>query len=134
MDPEGIRQELIHIKSLNVDGVVVDCWWGIVEGWSPQKYVWSGYRELFNIIREFKLNLQVYIFIAHIMLYTHPCPSKWKIIENDYDFYLSICYMVYDALIKPTNNLFSITRVCFAVRISVKTRSPPYKMLKTIRI
>lgn len=67
MDPEGIRQELIHIKSLNIDGVVVDCWWGIVEGWNPQKYVWSGYRELFNIIREFKLNLQVYISIAHIM-------------------------------------------------------------------
>jgi beta-amylase len=67
MDPEDIRQELIHIKSLNIDGVVVDCWWGIVEGWSPQKYVWSGYRELFNIIREFKLNLQVYILIAHII-------------------------------------------------------------------
>jgi beta-amylase len=59
IDPEGVRQELSHLKSFNVDGVVVDCWWGIVEGWSPQKYVWSGYRELFNIIREFKLKLQV---------------------------------------------------------------------------
>ncbi|CAL0313225.1 unnamed protein product [Lupinus luteus] len=59
IDPEGIRQELIHMKSLNIDGVILDCWWGIVEGWSPQKYVWSGYRELFNIIREFKLKLQV---------------------------------------------------------------------------
>nr|XP_023927863.1 beta-amylase 8 [Quercus suber] len=59
IDPEGVRQELSHLKSLNVDGVVIDCWWGIVEGWSPQKYVWSGYRELFNIIQEFKLNLQV---------------------------------------------------------------------------
>lgn len=76
IDPEGIKQELIHIKSLNIDGVVVDCWWGIVEGWSPHKYVWSGYRELFNIIREFKLNLQVYIVIVHIILYMHSCPSK----------------------------------------------------------
>ncbi|KAM7490807.1 hypothetical protein LguiA_033728 [Lonicera macranthoides] len=59
MDPEGIRQELINLKSLNVDGVTVDCWWGIVEGWTPQKYEWSGYRELFNIIREFELKLQV---------------------------------------------------------------------------
>ncbi|KAJ7953308.1 Beta-amylase [Quillaja saponaria] len=59
IDPEGIRQELSHMKSINVDGVLVDCWWGIVEGWRPQKYVWSGYRELFNIIREFKLKLQV---------------------------------------------------------------------------
>lgn len=59
VDPEGVRQEVSHLQSLNVDGVVVDCWWGIVEGWSPQKYTWSGYRELFDIIREFKLKLQV---------------------------------------------------------------------------
>ncbi|XP_059442304.1 beta-amylase 8 [Corylus avellana] len=59
IDPEGVRQEVNHLKSLNVDGVVVDCWWGIIEGWSPQKYMWSGYRELFGIVREFKLKLQV---------------------------------------------------------------------------
>ncbi|XP_050233704.1 beta-amylase 8 [Mercurialis annua] len=59
IDPQGIRQELSHMKSLDVDGVAVECWWGIVEAWNPQKYVWSGYRELFNIIREFKLKLQV---------------------------------------------------------------------------
>jgi len=53
----------MHMKSLNVDGVVVDCWWGIVEGWSPQKYVWSGYRELFNIVRKFKLKLQVLFYL-----------------------------------------------------------------------
>lgn len=59
VDPESLRQELRRFKSLNVDGVVVDCWWGIVEGWNPQKYIWSGYRDLFNIIREFQLKLQV---------------------------------------------------------------------------
>ncbi|KAF3449207.1 hypothetical protein FNV43_RR09935 [Rhamnella rubrinervis] len=59
VDPEGVRQELSLMKSLNVDGVVVDCWWGIVEGWSPQKYIWSGYRDLFSIIRELRLKLQV---------------------------------------------------------------------------
>ncbi|XP_072971896.1 beta-amylase 8 isoform X2 [Typha angustifolia] len=59
--PESIRQELRHMKSLNVDGVVVDCWWGIVEGWSPHKYEWSGYRDLFNIIKDFKLKMQVVI-------------------------------------------------------------------------
>jgi hypothetical protein len=47
------------MKSLDVDGVVVECWWGVVEAWIPQKYAWSGYRELFNIIQEFKLKLQV---------------------------------------------------------------------------
>ncbi|RRT68302.1 hypothetical protein BHE74_00055826, partial [Ensete ventricosum] len=59
VNPEAVRQELRHLKSLSVDGVVVDCWWGIVEGWSPCKYNWSGYRELFTILREFELKLQV---------------------------------------------------------------------------
>ncbi|PPR99771.1 hypothetical protein GOBAR_AA20883 [Gossypium barbadense] len=58
-DPDDVRQELSHMNSLNVDGVIVDCWWGIVECWNPQKYVWSGYRELFNYIREFKMKIQV---------------------------------------------------------------------------
>ncbi|KAI3468492.1 hypothetical protein Pfo_025155 [Paulownia fortunei] len=59
MDPEGIKEELQHLKSLRVDGVVVDCWWGIVEAWTPKKYEWAGYREMFNIIREFGMKLQV---------------------------------------------------------------------------
>ncbi|GFP81548.1 beta-amylase 8 [Phtheirospermum japonicum] len=59
MDPEGIKEELQNLKSLHVDGVVVDCWWGIVEAWTPKKYEWAGYREMFNIIREFGMKLQV---------------------------------------------------------------------------
>lgn len=59
MDPEGVKEELQHLRSLNVDGVVVDCWWGIVEAWTPKKYEWVGYREMFNIIREFGMKLQV---------------------------------------------------------------------------
>lgn len=59
VDPEAVRQELGHLNALHIDGVVVVCWWGVVEGWSPHKYQWSGYRDLFNIIREFKLKLQV---------------------------------------------------------------------------
>ncbi|MCD9559419.1 Beta-amylase 8 [Datura stramonium] len=59
MDPDGVKQELQQLKSLKIDGVVVNCWWGIVESWVPQKYEWSGYRELFKIIRDFKMKLQV---------------------------------------------------------------------------
>ncbi|KAL6629769.1 hypothetical protein ACP70R_029534 [Stipagrostis hirtigluma subsp. patula] len=59
VDPEAVRTELRRLKSLNVDGVVVDCWWGIVEAWTPRKYEWSGYRDLFGIIKEFKLKVQV---------------------------------------------------------------------------
>ncbi|XP_011624011.1 beta-amylase 8 isoform X1 [Amborella trichopoda] len=59
VDPEAVCRDLRRLKSINVDGVIVECWWGIVEGWSPQKYIWSGYRELFNIVREVKLKLQI---------------------------------------------------------------------------
>ncbi|KAL6888599.1 hypothetical protein ACP4OV_009625 [Aristida adscensionis] len=59
VNPEAVRAELKCLKSLNVDGVVVDCWWGIVEAWIPRKYEWSGYRDLFGIIKEFKLKVQV---------------------------------------------------------------------------
>ncbi|KAL0312317.1 UNVERIFIED_CONTAM: Beta-amylase 8 [Sesamum radiatum] len=59
MDPEGIKEELQHLNALHVDGIVVDCWWGIVEAWAPKKYEWAGYREMFNIIREFGMKLQV---------------------------------------------------------------------------
>ncbi|RLN07772.1 beta-amylase 8 [Panicum miliaceum] len=62
--PRGVRAELRHLKSLNVDGVVVDCWWGIVEAWIPRKYEWSGYRDLFGIIKEFKLKVQWIMEIA----------------------------------------------------------------------
>ena len=62
MDPEGVKVELQHLRSLNVDGVIVDCWWGIIEAWAPKKYEWAGYREMFNIIREFGMKLQVLRF------------------------------------------------------------------------
>ncbi|KAK9052867.1 hypothetical protein SSX86_029497 [Deinandra increscens subsp. villosa] len=59
IDRDAVRKELRLLKSLHVDGVFVDCWWGIVESQGPQKYCWSGYRELFNIVHEFELKLQV---------------------------------------------------------------------------
>lgn len=59
MDPDGVKEELQNLKSLCVDGVVVDCWWGVVEAWTPKKYDWTGYREMFHIIREFGMKLQV---------------------------------------------------------------------------
>lgn len=59
IDRDAVRKELRLLKSLPIDGVFVDCWWGIIEAQSPQKYCWSGYRELFNIIHEFELKLQV---------------------------------------------------------------------------
>ena len=59
VDPEGLLNQLRTLKSINVDGVMVDCWWGIVEADGPQVYNWSGYNRLFQIVRDLKLKLQV---------------------------------------------------------------------------
>ncbi|KAK9147502.1 hypothetical protein Scep_006259 [Stephania cephalantha] len=59
VDPDGLLQQLRILKSINVDGVTVDCWWGIVEAHAPQEYEWTGYKRLFQIVRELKLKLQV---------------------------------------------------------------------------
>nr|WEV03867.1 beta-amylase 2 [Paeonia suffruticosa] len=59
LDPEDLLNQLRILKSVNVDGVMVDCWWGIVEAQAPQAYNWSGYKKLFQIVRDLKLKLQV---------------------------------------------------------------------------
>ncbi|XP_023514236.1 beta-amylase 7-like isoform X2 [Cucurbita pepo subsp. pepo] len=59
VDPDGLLKQLRLLKSVNIDGVMVDCWWGIVEAHSPQEYNWNGYRRLFQMVHELKLKLQV---------------------------------------------------------------------------
>lgn len=58
-DPDGLINDLKLLKSAGVDGVMVDCWWGIVEANQPHEYNWSGYKHLFQIVRQLKLKLQV---------------------------------------------------------------------------
>lgn len=65
VDPDGLLKQLRTLKSVNVDGVMVDCWWGIVEAHAPLEYNWSGYRRLFQMIRELKLKLQVSSYQMH---------------------------------------------------------------------
>lgn len=62
-DPENLKQKFIALRATGVDGVMVDCWWGLVEGKEPQHYNWSGYRQLFNLVRDCGLKLQVCISI-----------------------------------------------------------------------
>ncbi|KAJ4956789.1 hypothetical protein NE237_013572 [Protea cynaroides] len=59
VDPDGLYKQLDRLKSINVDGVMVDCWWGIVEAHTPREYDWSGYKQLFEMVRVNKLKLQV---------------------------------------------------------------------------
>ncbi|CAL9174566.1 unnamed protein product, partial [Musa hybrid cultivar] len=58
-NPEILIEQLRALKSIKVDGVMVDCWWGIVEDSAPRVYNWDGYRHLFQIVRQLKLKLQV---------------------------------------------------------------------------
>ncbi|KAJ3693035.1 hypothetical protein LUZ60_012130 [Juncus effusus] len=58
-NPDGVIDQLKKLKSAGVDGVMVDCWWGIVESDGPHKYNWTGYKQLFHIVRRLKLKLQV---------------------------------------------------------------------------
>ncbi|XP_056160387.1 beta-amylase 7 isoform X2 [Syzygium oleosum] len=59
VDPDGLLKQLRILKSLNVDGVTVDCWWGVVEAHAPQEYNWNGYRRLFQMVHELQFKLQV---------------------------------------------------------------------------
>uniref|UniRef100_A0A1D1Z5W1 Beta-amylase n=1 Tax=Anthurium amnicola TaxID=1678845 RepID=A0A1D1Z5W1_9ARAE len=59
MDPDGLTKQLRILKSVHVDGIMIDCWWGIVEAHGPQEYNWHGYKQLFQIVRDVKLKLQV---------------------------------------------------------------------------
>lgn len=59
VEPEVLMDQLRALKSVGVDGVMVDCWWGIVEAHNPQSYNWSGYKKLFQIVRDLNLKLQV---------------------------------------------------------------------------
>ncbi|WOK94867.1 hypothetical protein Cni_G03572 [Canna indica] len=59
VDPDSLIEQLKKLKSIGVDGVMVDCWWGIVEAHVPQQYNWKGYIRLFQIVRDLKLKLQV---------------------------------------------------------------------------
>lgn len=59
VDPEVLLHQLRILKKINVDGIMVDCWWGIVEAHTPQVYDWSGYKRLFQIVRDQGLKIQV---------------------------------------------------------------------------
>lgn len=56
---DDLKQKFEKLKACGVDGVMVDCWWGLVEGKAPQHYEWSGYHQLFRLVRECGLKLQV---------------------------------------------------------------------------
>lgn len=61
---DDLKHEFKKLKAAGVDGVMVDCWWGLVESKAPQDYVWSGYHSLFTLARECGLKLQVHVLTS----------------------------------------------------------------------
>lgn len=55
---EKLTKQLKRLKQSQVDGVMVDVWWGIVESKGPKEYQWSAYRNLFEIVQSCGLKLQ----------------------------------------------------------------------------
>ncbi|OVA13151.1 Glycoside hydrolase [Macleaya cordata] len=53
-----IEKQLKQLRSADVDGVMVDVWWGIVESKGPKEYNWSAYRSLFELVKKCGLKLQ----------------------------------------------------------------------------
>lgn len=47
-----------------MQGVMVDVWWGIVERDSPEQYDFSGYRALFERVRNAGLEVQVRLVLT----------------------------------------------------------------------
>lgn len=49
--------QLKELKAADVDGVMVDVWWGIVEANGPKQYNWSSYRKLFGLAQRCGLRI-----------------------------------------------------------------------------
>ncbi|KAG9454245.1 hypothetical protein H6P81_007149 [Aristolochia fimbriata] len=55
---EELRKQFKELKSADVDGLMVDVWWGIAENKGPEQYEWGGYRRLFEVVKEFGFKMQ----------------------------------------------------------------------------
>lgn len=54
----ALQAGLMALKSIGVDGVMVDVWWGIVEAGGPGEYDWSAYLALVKMVNAVGLKLQ----------------------------------------------------------------------------
>ncbi|XP_021724362.1 beta-amylase-like isoform X1 [Chenopodium quinoa] len=55
---DDIKRQLYKLKEAEVDGVMVDVWWGIIEAKGPKQYNWNAYRSLFQVIKDCGLKVQ----------------------------------------------------------------------------
>ncbi|KAL3509637.1 hypothetical protein ACH5RR_029038 [Cinchona calisaya] len=57
-DPDTFEQQLKKLKEIGVDGIMVDVWWGLIEGEGPKQYEWAAYRSLFELVVKIGLKIQ----------------------------------------------------------------------------
>lgn len=55
---KAMNASLQALKSAGVEGIMMDVWWGLVEGEKPGEYNWSGYVELLEMAKKHGLKVQ----------------------------------------------------------------------------
>lgn len=55
---QKLEKQLKELRAAEVDGIMVDVWWGIVESKGPKQYDWSAYRSLFKLVKKCNLKIQ----------------------------------------------------------------------------
>ncbi|KAL3567570.1 hypothetical protein D5086_030221 [Populus alba] len=55
---EKLEKQLKDLRAAEIDGVMVDVWWGIIEAKGPKEYDWSAYRSLFELVNRCDLKIQ----------------------------------------------------------------------------
>lgn len=63
------------LAAAGVEGIAVECWWGIVEREAPRVYDWGGYLELVFLARRF--GLKVRAIMAFHQCGTGPGDPSW---------------------------------------------------------
>lgn len=55
---KAMNASLQALKSAGVEGIMMDVWWGLVEGEKPGEYNWGGYVELLEMAKKHGLKVQ----------------------------------------------------------------------------
>ncbi|XP_073279093.1 beta-amylase 1, chloroplastic [Primulina huaijiensis] len=86
---KAMNASLQALKSAGVKGIMMDVWWGLVEGERPGEYNWGGYTELIEMARKHGLKVQAVMSFHQCGgnvgdSCTIPLP-KWVVEEIDQD-------------------------------------------------
>ncbi|KAL0368532.1 UNVERIFIED_CONTAM: Beta-amylase 1, chloroplastic [Sesamum calycinum] len=55
---KAMNASLQALRSAGVEGIMMDVWWGLVEGEKPGEYNWAGYSELLEMAKKHGLKVQ----------------------------------------------------------------------------